>query len=120
MAVLHKIRTDGKGTKLTPGKSMRKHCLECVGGAADVRNCEGDKLISGGSCPLYRYRLGKGRPSVKTIRKECLNCMGGYREMVRNCGNDGCNLYMFHMGKNPNYTCREYAPETGGQAVVFA
>jgi hypothetical protein len=124
VVVLHKIGTDRDGNikvkNLTPGKAIRKHCLQCVGTASEIRNCGGDKLIGGGSCPLYPYRLGKGRPSVKIIRGECLYCMGGSYELVRNCENLKCNLFDFRMGTNPNYGRREYVPERVSQEAIFA
>ena len=96
---------------LTPGQAIRKHCIACVGSAAEVEYCDGDEMLGGGSCPLYPYRLGKGRPSVKVIRQECLNCMSGNRNFIRNCLDSSCNLYSFRMGTNPNYTRRKISPK---------
>ncbi len=52
----HSIRSKDGGTKrvqLTPIKSIRFHCLECVSwSTAEVKNCTSPL------CPLYPYRLG--------------------------------------------------------------
>ena len=95
---------------ITPGQSIRKHCRECCGSAADVKNCGGDKLLSGEPCPLYRYRLGRGRPSVKTIRRECMICMNGQRYLVRHCASVKCNLFKFRFGTNPNHQASKKMP----------
>lgn len=97
---------------MTPGEAVRKFCLDCVGSAHEVHTCGGDKCLSGGAdkngfCFFYRYRLGKGRPSVKTIRKVCLWCMGGDVKMVRECPGDSdeegvrCELWPYRLGRNP-------------------
>jgi len=103
---------------MTPGKAIRKHCVECVDSPFEVVNCKGDKMIRGqgdknGTCYLFPYRLGKGRPSVKTIRKFCLECQGGdkHRKVqakevyggVENCPSLKCTLYPFRLGKNPHF-----------------
>ena len=95
----------------TPGQSVRKHCLVCVGSAAEVKHCGGDKLLDGTACPLFPYRLGKGRPSVKTIRRECLKCMSGQRDLVRHCASIKCSLRDFRMGTNPNMARKKNAVE---------
>ena len=65
----------------------------------------GNRCICGqgdpdGVCWFYKYRLGKGRVSVKTIRKMCLECMSG-PGLVRDCWEEGCPLHPFRMGTNP-------------------
>ena len=102
---------------MTPGKAIRKRCVECVDSPLEVVKCSGDKMIGGqgdenGVCCFFPYRLGKGRPSVKIIRKFCLECQGGdkhrkmqaqeVRDGVENCPSSNCTLYPFRMGKNPN------------------
>ncbi len=89
--------------KTTPGHAIRAFCLSCCGGIfGEVRSCDG-----GGSEPIYhaclfhRYRMGRGRPSVKTIRKFCLYCMGDIPSLVRECTTTDCNCYPYRMGKNP-------------------
>jgi hypothetical protein len=91
---------------LTPLKAIRRFCVECVGSPYAVDGCGGDKCLDGqgdeeGVCHFYRYRLGRGRPSVKLIRKMCLECMDGSRRLVAECGSD-CELHRFRFGRNPN------------------
>jgi len=84
--------------RLTPGKTIRAYCLHCVGGAfSDVRACDGEV------CPFHRFRLGRGRPSVKAIRKFCLECMGGSSAMVEDCRTEKCPCHPYRLGKNPWY-----------------
>ena len=103
----HEIRQpDGTATvDLTPGRAIRYRCLECVGfNTAEVRDCGGDELLKDDTtvtCPLYRYRLGKGRPSVRTIRKECLYCMCGSSKAVEDCPSILCALWPYRRGHNP-------------------
>ena len=88
---------------LTPGQAIRQHCIECVGRPSEVKNCGGHQMSDGTECPLFPYRMGKGRPRVKVIRQECLRCMGGSRKFVRDCWTSHCHLYPFRMGTNPNH-----------------
>jgi hypothetical protein len=53
-------------------------------------------------CFFFPYRLGYGRPSVKTIRKFCVECMGGSNALMRGCANGNCPLHPFRFGTNPN------------------
>ena len=99
---------------LPPGQSIRKHCLECAGSASEVKNCGGDAMLSGEACPLYPYRLGRGRPSVKTIRRECMICMNGQRDLIRHCASVKCNLHAFRLGHNPNVKARSEQPQERG------
>lgn len=85
---------------MTPGLAIRKHCLDCVGGANEVKDCEGDTLFDG-PCLFFKYRFGTGRPSVKLIRKYCLYCMGGSSNLVGNCASIGCSLHIYRFGRNP-------------------
>lgn len=103
---------------MTPGEAIHAFCAKCVGGSVyDIKNCGGDNcpgkggVNPDGSCWLYRYRMGKGRPSVKMIRKYCLFCQGGSEKLVRECiegpdvwgpGIDPCVFHPYRMGKNPN------------------
>ena len=97
--------------KQTPSQATKKFCCECCGGIkSEVKNCGGDKLIINGKeekCPLYDYRFGKGRISVKTIRKHCLMCMGGSKSGVRECVRTECPLWPFRLGTNPNYSKKD-------------
>jgi len=90
---------------MTPLQSIRKVCVACVGSPYDVADCGGNKCLGGqgdenGVCYLFHFRLGKGRPSVKTIRKFCLECMGACSKLVAECGSD-CPLHPYRFGKNP-------------------
>jgi hypothetical protein len=97
----------------TPVQAIHKLCVQCVGSPFEVEDCGGDKCLNGGCdkdgvCWFWKYRLGKGRPSVKLIRKYCLFCQGGSRKFVRECiesvdhhGMTACPLFPFRMGVNP-------------------
>jgi len=86
----------------TPGRAIRKYCKECVETASNVKTCCGDNLLDGTVCPFFNFRLGTGRPSVKTIRKFCLECMGGSWQLVEDCLSEKtCPLFAYRMGKNP-------------------
>lgn len=90
----------------TPLRAIRRFCVACVGSPYEVDGCGGDKCLNGqgdgeGVCFFYRFRMGKGRPSVKLIRKMCLECMEGSSKLVADCESD-CHLKRFRFGKNPN------------------
>jgi hypothetical protein len=90
---------------MTPLKAIRKLCVECVGTPFLVQDCGGDKCIGGqgdenGQCYFFKYRNGKGRPSVKLIRKFCVECMGSTR-LVSNCTTVECPLHRYRFGTNP-------------------
>jgi len=109
----HEIRQpDGTATvRLTPKRAVRLHCLECVGWEpSEVHECGGDELLCGGSCGFFPFRLGRGRPSVKTIHRECLACMGAVpgrarnpiaSRMVEDCRSILCCLWPYREGRNP-------------------
>jgi len=93
---------------LTPGKAIRKFCVNCAGNSLMVKNCGGDKLLNkdegnNGVCYFYKFRMGKGRPSVKLIRKMCIECTGKSYNIIANCPSTDCPLYKYRFGKNPNY-----------------
>jgi hypothetical protein len=92
--------------KRTPGNAIRTQCVACVGGVfKDIGTCGGHgKNKDFEYCHFYPYRLGKGRPSVKTIRKFCLHCMNNSSQMVFECTTFTCPVYAYRMGKNPNRT----------------
>jgi len=76
---------------MTPLQAIRKVCVGCVGCVYEVKDCGGDKCLGAqgdenGVCYFFSFRLGKGRPSVKTIRKFCLECMGGSNKLIAECG----------------------------------
>jgi hypothetical protein len=95
-----------KMKRLTPVKSIRKHCLWCCKEQAiEVRECP--TL----SCAIHPYRLGKRRVSpkppltpIRAIRAKCLNCSGWDLKETRQCTPDSwglCNLYQYRLGKRP-------------------
>ena len=91
----------------TPQEAVRAFCVECVGSAYEVESCGGDHCLNGacdinGVCWFFRYRLGSGRPPVKTIREFCLWCMGDTATLVRECQESICPLHAYRMGTNPN------------------
>ncbi len=88
---------------VTPGKAIRKFCLACVDGSYQVQDCQGNQMVDG-PCALYKFRMGRGRPSVKTIRKHCLYCCNHSLLDVRECPDEKCTLHKFRMGKNPNFS----------------
>lgn len=104
---------ENKYHELTPGEAIRKFCVACVGSSAEVHNCKGDKLVDGTVCNFFKYRLGKGRPSVKSIRRECVKCMGGSSELIKDCVSQTCPVHKYRFGKNPNM------PKGGGRAGQF-
>lgn len=94
---------------MTPKQAVRKRCVQCVQSPFEVANCGGDHMLGTGGnetsvCFFFPYRLGEGRPSVKTIRKFCIECMGGSNALVRGCITANCPLHPFRFGINPNRT----------------
>jgi hypothetical protein len=96
----------------TPSQAIHKFCIDCAGSSHEVTDCGGDKCHNGGAdrngfCLFCRYRMGTGRPSVKTIRKICLWCMGESDQMVKECpGNSTkegvhCELWPYRLARNP-------------------
>jgi len=90
---------------MTPLEAIRKICVECAGSPYDVKDCRSDACLGGqgdkkGVCYFFPFRLGKGRPSVKTIRKFCLECMDGSSKLVAEC-KSCCPLHPYRFGKSP-------------------
>ena len=81
--------------KMTVRRAMRKNCLECRENFKEVKECDIE------SCRMWKYRLGKGRPSVKTVRRNCVECMGGSFDLVKNCVSEGCAFHQYRMGRIP-------------------
>ncbi len=107
------IRTGlpGKGNQtMTPVEAIHKVCAACVGSPFEVKDCGGEKCQNGGGVPsgecwFYKFRLGKGRPSVKLINKYCRYCMGSgpdSRRLVDECFAENCVLHLYRRGTNPN------------------
>ena len=85
-----------KQTRTTPLTAVRRFCKECVGGKnQEVESCS-DK-----SCPFFKYRNGKGRPSISLIRKKCMECMGKERNAIEDCTTTTCPIYVYRLGTNP-------------------
>ena len=106
---------------LTPRQAIRALCIDCVGERKEVKDCGGDKLISetgafDAECAFFRFRLGKGRPTVRMIRKYCVtDCMNEQAGLVRDCVSFKCALHPFGMGKNPRHAGRGF---TGAKPVT--
>jgi hypothetical protein len=101
---------------MTPGEAIRAICVDCVGSVKAVRDCMGDTLVTG-PCQFYKYRMGKGRPSVKTIRKHCLYCMNGDWRLIKSCHTVNCPLYSFRYGKNPNFISRKVGDSRRSEGI---
>ena len=93
--------TESRRKRQTPRRAIHKHCIDCVGSAPAVRDCQGDELVDS-PCLLFPYRMGEGRPSVKLIRRFCLYCMGGSWKLVKVCPSRTCPFLHYRLGKNPN------------------
>ena len=103
---------------MTPGKAIRKFCLSCAGTSEIVKDCQGDRLLNGPPCPLFKYRMGKGRPSVKSIRAHCVHCCNKSNDIIRECPDTECTLHKFRMGRNPHYPQREGWNEKKSPGIV--
>lgn len=76
-------------------QSIRKFCVQCMGGNTHLpTGCPAKK------CKLYPFRLGKGDGSKgSVIRKYCLECVGSPTE-IKNCTDLDCPLYPYRFGYN--------------------
>jgi len=95
----------------SPQQTIRAYCHYCVQSRsdADVENCTGHIVhATGKPCPLYEYRMGCKRASVKIMRKFCLQCMGGSKDFVRECETIDCPIHLFWFGKNPARSGKGY------------
>ena len=91
--------------KLTPMGSVHEYCKECVCGTGlfnpkEVLNCTGDKAFIR-PCPLFKYRMGDNKSSLKAMRQTCLMCMGESAPLVAECDTENCPLHPYRFGKNP-------------------
>jgi hypothetical protein len=86
--------------RLAARQAIHEHCIDCVGTASAIRDCQGNELYDR-PCIFFSCRMGKGSPLVKLIRKFCLYCMGGSWELAQNCPSKTCQFLRYHMGKNP-------------------
>ena len=81
---------------MTPGKSIRKFCLECCDGQSnEVFLCPAT------DCVFYKFRSGRGRSKMKDIRAKCKDCGEGTAFAIKNCEIDNCAIYMYRLGHNP-------------------
>ena len=93
-------------SKLTPMDSVHEQCKECVCGTKlfnpkEVLNCTGDKAFIH-PCPLFKYRMGDNKSSLKAMRQTCLMCMGESELLVAECDTENCPLHPYRFGKNPS------------------
>jgi len=86
--------------EITPLRTIRKNCIDCVGLASLVRECGGDKLLDK-PCRFFPYRMGRGRPKLRVIRENCLWCMGDSPKAVKECPSKTCPFLPYRMGRNP-------------------
>jgi hypothetical protein len=88
----------------TPKEAIRAYCRHCTGGnLQEVEMCSASgRDPSFHACPLYPYRTGKKRPSLRVLREFCLQCMGGNKGFILDCTSYNCLVYPFRLGKNPN------------------
>lgn len=93
--------------RFPPSKALKKYCIQCLGlnifNRAEIENCQGDKAKLG-PCPLYPYRLGDKRPSVRVFRRYCLYCTQGDKAYVDECPTMACPLRPYRYGTNPSLT----------------
>lgn len=103
----------------TPKKAVHEFCRQCVSGQKEVRNCGGNKMLSGqglnGKCLFFDHRLADQKAAkLKTIKLFCRECMGGIldtdegmsggkiNQAVKECPTINCPIYTYRNGKNPN------------------
>jgi hypothetical protein len=91
-----KIERNNDSKRRRPAEAIHAYCVDCVGSSYIVKKCS---LIN---CQFYTYRMGRGRPRMKSVRRFCLECINGSKQLVRNCPSTGCTVWPFRMGKNPN------------------
>lgn len=98
--------------KLTPIKSIRKFCVNCMGGSfKEIKDCCGE-LVPEETCVLAYFRFGKNLSkgkvkSLGSIKKYCLSCVGGVKsELEGDClelaTEKMCPLNIYKFGKNPS------------------
>lgn len=81
----------------TPKKAIKKKCKNCVGGEIHrIKTCMAK------DCPLRDFRNKKGKVSKKVIQNFCLTfCFNKERKKnyksVRNCSDNNCPFYSFHI-----------------------
>ena len=112
----HRIRTaNGPETaNITPGKAIKLHCKECQGWEGNAKDCDGLGNYPGGTCGLFPYRLGRGRPKLAEIQWYCIWCQSGGKARtlkvltrVRECADTHCCLWPYRQAKNPSMRGRD-------------
>ena len=99
-------------SKATLWRAFRAKCLECIGSAPLVKECDGE-LLDDERCNLWPYRFGlatkvqneqgKMRPEfrkgsmLKAIKRECTYCLGENKPEI--CTSPNCQLFPFRGGK---------------------
>ena len=64
---------------LTPLKSIRKKCLQCMSGHyKEIRLCPSE------NCPLYQYRMGKNPKIVEIAKKRMSFFVAGKKTRFNN------------------------------------
>jgi len=94
MKVQIQSKSGYKVIDLNRRKAIRERCLNCSGWIPkEVLNCNVDV------CPLYPFRLGKGKQNPKkrqkAIREFCRWCMCGQRSEVSKCVSHDCPLFPY-------------------------
>jgi hypothetical protein len=75
-------------------RSIREHCTDCsAGNMKEVKECTFK------DCPLYPFRMGRGKQNPKdrnkSIRRYCLWCCCDQPGEVRLCPTTSCPLYPY-------------------------
>ena len=81
----------GEGENMASVKTIRKKCVDCSDGNADIKNCWAD------DCPLWPARMGhrpKGFQPQKAIKKFCMWCCLDQRTEIKLCAADECVLWV--------------------------
>ena len=90
--------------KRTPLQTAREFCKWCTdNNDLEIRNCGVD------TCPLHKFRRGKGRIRLKDLRTKCLDCDPQGYKSIKNCQFDGkkeelCPIWAYRLGKRPPST----------------
>lgn len=91
-------KNGSKIVDLNRRKAIREKCLNCsTWYPSDLEKCRFT------DCPLYLYRMGKGKQNPKTrkkaIRSYCLWCMADKWSEVIRCVSQTCPLFIFRKSR---------------------